>query len=337
MSRLLFSVPLALACTGEESTVLDDTGPADTGPAAEECPEAPTPLVDLPADDALHEEDVEWWYWTGHLQDEEGRWYGMEQAFFVFQMESYRASMAHVALTDLDTSTFTYEIFYVHDEVPEARTDGFSLDVVGQTATGGGGADTLHGLVGKTGFDLTLTDPGDAVLQHGDGYHDYDVGGYTWYYSRPRMEVVGTVTVDGEQRAVTGEAWFDHQWGALGEVAASGWDWFALQLDDGRDIMLFLTAGDGLVGGSIRDGDCVTEIDPATLSVTGTDDWISPETGCSYSQSWTIEIAGETFTVTSQLPEQELVNIANTYWEGVALVSGDQTGRAYIELAGQCD
>ncbi len=39
---------------------------------------------------------------------------------------------------------------------------------------------------------------------------------------------------------VAGEAWFDHEWStsALG-AGAVGWDWFSLQLDDGRELMLF--------------------------------------------------------------------------------------------------
>ena len=40
--------------------------------------------------------------------------------------------------------------------------------------------------------------------------------------------------------ALTGTAWFDHEWGpgALPEAAA-GWDWFAIQLDDGSELMLY--------------------------------------------------------------------------------------------------
>ena len=38
----------------------------------------------------------------------------------------------------------------------------------------------------------------------------------------------------------TGEAWFDHEWStsALGPGAV-GWDWWSLQLDDGRELMFF--------------------------------------------------------------------------------------------------
>ena len=57
--------------------------------------------------------------------------------------------------------------------------------------------------------------------------------------------------------AVTGDAWFDHQWGDFISVGAGGWDWFAVNLDDGTDVMLSLVrAADGtypLVYGTLVD------------------------------------------------------------------------------------
>ncbi len=39
---------------------------------------------------------------------------------------------------------------------------------------------------------------------------------------------------------VTGTAWFDHQWGDFISVGGGGWDWFAVNLDDGTDLTLSL-------------------------------------------------------------------------------------------------
>ena len=39
---------------------------------------------------------------------------------------------------------------------------------------------------------------------------------------------------------VTGNAWFDHQWGDFISVGGGGWDWFAVNLDDGTDLTLSL-------------------------------------------------------------------------------------------------
>ncbi len=337
---------LALACSPSSPDNAADSGGAggDTG-LTSACDEVPSGQVQLPADDAIHEEAVEWWYWTGHLVDDQGGRYGFEQAVFAFQMGAYVATSAHVAVTDIEGGRFLYDVAYVHGEVPAAVPDGFELVAEGDSASGGGGSDTLVGSVpgddgGElAGFSLSLVDAKAPVLQHGDGYHDYDIGGYTWYYSRPRMDVTGTLSLDGDARAVTGTAWFDHQWGDLLSISDAGWDWFALQLDDGREIMLFMVKGAGdLVGGSVTDAGChTTELSADDVEITPSEEWTSAATGCVYPQRWTVRVGDEQFEVASVLPEQELANDYQTYWEGAATVDGDATGRAYIELAGQCN
>ena len=47
-------------------------------------------------------------------------------------------------------------------------------------------------------------------------------------------------TLDGDRSHVTGHAWFDHQWGDFIAVGGGGWDWFAVNLDDGTDLTLSL-------------------------------------------------------------------------------------------------
>jgi len=303
------------------------------------CDEAPVGDVSLPADDAPHGEKVEWWYWTGHLRDEQGNWYGFEQAFFQMQIAGvYNAHSVHVALTDVTADTFDFDVVYA-DGVYPVTEGSFDLASSGQTAKGGNGHDTLSAAFDDQGFALSLTSTKAPVLQHGDGYHDYDVGGYTWYYSRERMAATGTVTVGGEQRPVTGEAWFDHQWGDLLATSTEGWDWFALQLDDGREIMLFLVNGaDDVIGGSITDDGCHTrEIAPDELTVTAHGEWTSPASGCTYPMGWDVTIGDETFVITPVREDQELPNSFKTYWEGASVVSGAATGRAYVELNGYCE
>ena len=57
------------------------------------------------------------------------------------------------------------------------------------------------------------------------------------------MAATGTVTLGDETLAVEGDAWFDHQWGDFISVGAGGWDWFAVNLDDGTDLTLSLVRG----------------------------------------------------------------------------------------------
>jgi len=300
------------------------------------CGEAPQGAVSLPGDEARHDEQMEWYYWTGHLQDDQGRWYGFEQVYFFFDFGVYQSQSAHLAISDIAGGLFDFDVAYI-EELPES--DALDFDVEGHTAAGAEGEEHLSASVGDYAWSLDLSAVKPAVLQHGDGYHEYDEGGYTYYYSRERIDVSGSLEVVGEARAVTGSAWFDHQWGDLYSISDAGWDWFALQLDDGREIMLFLVAGSAeLVGGSYSDERCqMVELGEGDFTLEPAGEWISPHTGCTYPSGWTLEVAGLSLTITPALADQELYNDYNTYWEGAATVSGDVTGRAYVELAGQCN
>lgn len=324
---------LLLACTTPPE--------AEPSPTAEEgaCDAVPTGAVSLPADEAPRDEAVEWWYWTGHLQDDAGRWYGFEEVFFLLAYGGDRYVMAHHAVTDVEADVFAYDAkFQPWDDGDQPET-GFAFEVGGWTASGAGGHDVLAGNAGDYALTLDLVGTKAPVLQHGDGYHDYEFGGYTYYYSRTRMDAEGTLTVGGEARAVTGTGWFDRQYGALEDVIASGWDWFAIQLDDGREIMLFFARPNGepeLAGGTVVEADCrVAEIPAEDLTLTATGSWENPD-GCAYPSGWEIQVGDLALTVTPVRADQELDGGYERYWEGAATVSGGASGRAYVELAGYC-
>ncbi len=153
------------------------------------------------------------------------------------------------------------------------------------------------------------------------------------------MAVTGTLQADGEPRSVTGQGWMDHQWGNLLLLSTAGWDWFALQLDDGREVMLFMVRGsDEVVGGPVTGADCVTEeLDDGDIEVTALGEWTSPTSGCTYPHGWDLKLGDTQLTVTPVMEDQELYNEHGTYWEGASTVSGDASGRAYVELAGYCE
>jgi len=313
------ALALALAACG--------SGNGSNGPSR-----AQHATISLPADDALHASaPLEWLYWTGHLHTDTGRWFGFEEVFF----NEAVGSMAHVAVTDVDPATFEFAVS-VSARALHASANGFDLALAGQTAAGGGGNDTLHGATATHTLDLALTTSEPAVLQFGNGYTDFVTGGNTYYYSRERLTAAGTVAVGGEVLAVTGTAWFDHQWGNLANVGVLGWEWFALQLDDDREVMVFQlydAAGRvAQVAGTYDDHGNVTVLAAGDITVTAQGTWTSPHTGCSYSSGWTLGVLGQSYTVTPVLLDQELHATGPMYWEGAATVTGDATGRAYVEL-----
>lgn len=104
---------------------------------------------------------------------------------------------------------------------------------------------------------------GFTVFTEGWGLYSerlgYDIGLYQDPYSRfgqlsydmwraVRLDLSGTLTIGDREIEVTGLGWLDREWSTsvLAE-GLSGWDWFALQLDDQRSVMAFqLRRKDGL-------------------------------------------------------------------------------------------
>jgi predicted secreted hydrolase len=310
----------------------------DSSPTPDYCDEQPSGKVNLPADDAPHSSPIEWWYWVGHLADASGNHYGFHEVFFLFDLAG-PARLTGFTVTDPQTQQFPFTIEYDAEgqTMPEG---GYTFSHAGQTATGGDGTDVLHGETGDYGADLVLQSRKPAVLQHGDGYTEYSFGGDTYYYSRTRMDVRGSLRTPSGETDVTGTAWFDHQWGNLLAATVRGWDWVSMQLDDGRDVMIFFMHGDDgpeLVGASISGANCaVTEVPAEQVSMEALSTWTSPHTGCTWPSGWTLQVGDEQFTLAPVMQDQELYNPSNTYWEGEVAISGDARGMGFVELTGYC-
>ena len=346
-------------------------------PAPSRAPD-PQPVV-LPRDDAPHDRLTEWWYYTGHLVAADGRRFGFEDVIFRAERGSFPVSWAsHLAITDESGQRFLYD---QRSEIggPVDRSvagAGFDLAIAGQTIpgvpdvgvvpwtmTGSGGADRLvaagvagsgpgAGDLGGTpmGLDLTLDGTAfQATLHDHDGYIDFGAAGGSYYYSRPKMTGTGTLTLGGETIPVTGAAWFDHQWGDFISVGGGGWDWFAINLDDGVDLTLSLVrAADGsypLIYGTLTRPDGSTEsLSRDAFTVEVTDSWVSEATGATYPAGWRVTVPGEDLVVdlTPTVHAQELDTRRTTgvvYWEGSQVVTATRagaplSGEAYVELTG---
>jgi predicted secreted hydrolase len=163
------------------------------------------------------------------------------------------------------------------------------------------------------------------------------------------MGATGSLTLDGETIPVTGDAWFDHQWGDFIAVGAGGWDWFAVNLADDTDLTLSLVrdaeGGYPLVYGTLVHPDGTTRnLTPDDFEVTVTDTWESPATGATYPAGWHITIPDEALVIdlTPSVADQELDTRATTgvvYWEGSQTVRATRAGaplagEAYVELTG---
>jgi predicted secreted hydrolase len=139
----------------------------------------------------------------------------------------------------------------------------------------------------------------------------------------------------------------DHEFGtsALDDDAV-GWDWFAVQLDSGWDLMFArIRQADGSTSpfshGSLIAPDGTTRhLDANDLQIEALDTWRSPYSGATYPARWrlTLPEADLSLELVPYLADQELpTNII--YWEGAVRISGTQggepvQGRGYVELTG---
>jgi len=226
--------------------------------------------------------------------------------------------------------------------------------------TGAGGHDRLiasatsaegaaDGGPGALGLDLRLATTRPPTLHDGDGWIDFGPAGGSYYYSRTSLAADGSLQLGGRTLAVTGRAWFDHQWGDFISVGGGGWDWFAVNLADGTDLTLSVVrAADGtlpVVYGTIVDsGGISRHLDRTAFLVTSTGTWTSARSGASYPSGWRIEIPGEDLRIelTPTVQDQELDTRSTTgviYWEGSQVVRATRSGTAlgggaYVELTG---
>jgi predicted secreted hydrolase len=168
------------------------------------------------------------------------------------------------------------------------------------------------------------------------------------YYSFTRLATEGTVTVGGRTLRVRGRSWMDREIGSS-QLAPSqvGWDWFGLQLADGRDLMLYvLRRADGsadFARGTLVAADGGARwLSAGDFTVRATGSWRSPETRATYPAGWRVEVpsAGLVIQVEPWMADQE--NRAPRagglfYWEGAVRVrdaAGKPWGEGYVELTG---
>ena len=198
-------------------------------------------------------------------------------------------------------------------------------------------------------FTLSSRPGKPLVFQGPNGYSrkTQSGDGASLYYSFTRLQTSGRLTLDGRTWQVSGESWMDKEFfTSVLEPQQIGWDWFSLQLDDRREVMLFLLRQeDGstdFAGGTVisADGDA-TYLDRGAFRVAVTEHWQSPHTEGVYPSRWRLSIpqAQLDLDVVAEADDQEnRSRLIDTlyYWEGAVKVlhNGEQVGKGYVELTG---
>ena len=323
----------------------------------------PLPTVDyrepvqLPADEGAHLAPVEWWYFNGNLEGADGAEYSFHfVTFLTIATDGRMPLLLQLGWADHRTGDFiTSEKPSLAGELVK-RTGRFSFQVEDWSMAGDGSEYRLRFATGEYSLEMEALPQKQAVLHHETGVVDMGKAGKSYYYTRPRLALTGTLNRDGAATPVTGLAWMDHQWGDF-TVAPVGWDWASIQLDDGSELM-YAGVWDSDNGEAIAS--YVTFIPPtgsgptAAVHLSGSqarwsasDTWTSPGTGVEYPQGWTIAVdsLGLELELVPKAPDAEFANsvyVPPAYWEGAVTVRGikngkEIAGKGFVELVGYDD
>lgn len=330
--------------------------------------EGPAPVV-FPGDHAAHPDyRHEWWYFTGSLDGPENERYGFQFTLFRFALPKTHARspyglrypqlitessawhtdqiwMAHLALSDVAGKRFLSRERFARGalDLAGATTKQWWLKDWRVTLVDGGWR--LHVSVSEFALELEMKPARPHVLQGERGYSRKgpEPGNASCYVSWTRLKTSGVLHFEGRRIPVEGLGWLDREWGsgALSDDLA-GWDWFALQLDDGRDLMYYrLRRHDGsaspfsagvLVG---DDGEAVSldagDVDARVRR------WWRDGRGDEWPVAWELSIPGQGMVLRVEAAfDAQLWETGFRYWEGAVDVfeEGYRVGRGYLETTG---
>lgn len=318
---------------------------------------------EFPRDHGSHPEyKLEWWYYTGNLQGEDGSRYGYQLTFFRvgvdFKPENPSAwavrdlFMAHLAVTDVPRKSFRFveRLSRAGPGWAGAETGAYRVwNGPWSVTLDSEGRHLLRAEDGDIAVDLVL-EPGKRPVLHGEsGYSPKgsQPGNASHYYSLTRMPSRGTIRSAGRKFRVQGTSWMDHEFGtSFLEQGQFGWDWFSMQLDDGTDVMVFQLRRAGGTRDPYSSGTIVGPRGETTPLNWEQFELLPGRTWKSYPVEWRIRIPGQAIDlqVRAVLDEQELrtEHSGVTYWEGAVEIEGTRRGapvrgRGYLEMTGTDD
>ncbi|MFA4955314.1 MAG: lipocalin family protein [Patescibacteria group bacterium] len=294
--------------------------------------------------DGIQPWPVEWWYWSGHTAEKNGRNYSFMLA--LFKMKPFGIGpvwFTHSLISCIETGEFEPSIDFFLSGLDKGSFQGDEF-----RAKAGKKLDLKK--IGEREyslktprFNLKLRALKPAMPVDGKGLVDLK-SAKTWYYSYPRLEASGSLRLKAKDDwvKVTGQAWMDHQCSELTFNHEHVWKWFSFQFADGTDFRCFsygLKKETVLATISFPDGTVRTTSD--CRIVPGRDVWTSPVTGAVYPVAWGMEIPEWKLKLKAQakIAGQEMLFGLMNYWEGPLKAEGSigatrVKGDGFMELVG---
>ena len=351
--------------------IAKDGSDDESSPSSFQSVNKTTPLV-LPKDHGSHPNyQLEWWYLTFVLEDDEKNEYGLQFTLFRFatakeaQIESSWSTpqqwMGHASLHSKDEHFFEERLAaggvgnaFVKSAPFNAVIDNWSW----QSKNDSPFPATLQFSINNTvDIALSLTANGPFVKQGDKGYSKktQDARLRSYYYSQPFINASGTININNTAFSVKGLGWYDHEWTShLANSNAMGWDWFSLHLDDGSKLMAFRmhATDNGTNAGAItknRGNEIYTTASYITasggketlalneISIMPLDNEqiTTVNTERVVPTTWQITIPGKGLDITvSPFKSGQWNSSVFAYYEGRVDVTGTHKGAGFMELTG---
>lgn len=297
----------------------------------------------------------EWWYFTGNLKDKNNREFGYQFTIFrqgigsgLINLNSvYTAKevfLLHFVVTDLATNTvYSYENFARSDSSDLAGANQRQVWIDGSKIEMGADNWRITGIGEDFSLALNLSFASEMIMQGDQGYSRKGNSPFnaSYYYTIPRWQSVGEVCLkESNCYTVDGLSWLDREFSTSAlDDGQVGWDWFAIQLDTGENIMLYqMRREDGSIdvhSHGYFQSDLLKRplemkdysLEPLVFS--------KQKSGTNVPTKWRIRVLDREFTVQAKQPDHELP-FSISYWEGpIAVTCADQQcGQGYLEMTG---
>lgn len=333
----------------------------------------PGAVFQFPRDHGAHRDfKVEWWYVTGHCYGPAGERYGFQSTFF-------RRAVTPLDLAEKNRGgAFSAdEVFLSHAAISDAVTGRFvhSEDLARTGWNAGASEEGLSVFLGQSrllqpdlnaerfqldakvgadsGFSFALEPEKRLVVfgENGVSRKGNSPTAASWYLTFPRLKLSGSLRVGGRVVPVVGKAWMDHEISSS-QLASDqkGWDWAGIQLDDGREVMVYrLRRNDGSTDPAsalswVDSQGKPTHQEAGLFLWESAGKWKSPVSGAEYPIPVKLKAvdpeSGKTveWVLEPLFKDQELDGAVSgvPYWEGACRVlqDGRSVGSAYVELTG---
>lgn len=311
--------------------------------------------IGFPADHASHPDfDIEWWYLTSNLSDDNGNEYAFQWTLFRFanreadnNWDAGQIYMGHASLHSNNQHWFNEKFASGGSDragVHQAPLNYFIDNWYWQSEDEMRFPSTVFADIAlpdkRAKVSLSLESDAEFVL-HGDkGYSikTADQSHASHYYSQPFIKAQGTLEMNGKRISVSGSAWYDHEWSSqLVNTDTLGWDWVSLHLDSGDKLMAFRmrTEESEYVTGTYITSDGHNTLllsDDINMQIVQP---ASDESASRYPLMWQIVVPSLDLNLQIQAIKDAAENEGIfSYYEGAVAIDGSHQGRGFLEMTG---